>query len=177
MPAAVGQPYDSGPPREQLTNIEDRNAPITTVERTKNWLMWMPTETGGPCDNGPPREQLTNIEDWNAPITALKERTNYSEASSFITTVKTGRPHRLMKTSGMQSNVVSHIMSDQTVRQTLILYYFCPLPRYTSTTFFYEISNLFLFKFSLRDPILKEKQRDAQKECTRTKIWHFIGAK
>ena len=57
MPATVG------PPREQLTNIEDRNAPITTVEKTKNWLMGMPTTTEGPCDNGPPREQLTNIED------------------------------------------------------------------------------------------------------------------
>ena len=29
----TGEPYDSRPPREQLTNIKDWNAPITVVEK------------------------------------------------------------------------------------------------------------------------------------------------
>ena len=32
----TGEPYDGRPPREQLTNIKDWNAPITVVEKNKH---------------------------------------------------------------------------------------------------------------------------------------------
>ena len=35
----TGEPYDGRPPREQLTNIKNWNAPITAVEKN-NQLQW-----------------------------------------------------------------------------------------------------------------------------------------
>ena len=88
------------------------------------------TTTGELCDGGPPREQLTGIEDRNASITAVEKPTNHSRASSFITRPETSRPYRLMKTSRFSRNVAIHMISNQIVRQTIILNYcLCELLR------------------------------------------------
>ena len=44
-----------------------------------------------------------NSKDWNAPIRAVEKTTNHSRASCFIRSCMTSRPHRLKKTSSMQS--------------------------------------------------------------------------
>ena len=63
------------------------------------------TTTGEPCESGPPREQITewNSKDRNAPIRAVEKTTNHSRASCFKRSRMTSRPHRLKKTSSMQS--------------------------------------------------------------------------
>ena len=63
------------------------------------------TTTGEPCDSGPPREQIT---EWTARIEMhqsepLEKTTNQSRASCFIRSRMTSQPHRLKKTSNMQS--------------------------------------------------------------------------
>ena len=60
--------------------------------------------TGEPCDSGPPREEIAelNSKDRNLPIRAVKKLLSTAEHYTLISCM-TSRPHRLKKTSSMQS--------------------------------------------------------------------------
>ena len=91
--------------------------------------------TGELCHSGPPREQITewNSQDRNAPIRAVVKTTNDSRASCFITSRMTSRPHRLKKTSSMQSNRrdLYHTWQHRETND-----FYCYSLRWITTTFF-----------------------------------------
>ena len=75
------------------------------IEIKKRGCLRSKNTTGESCDTGLPREKITewNSKDRNAPIRVLK--TNQSQQSIMLYNNKhvTSRPHRLKKTSSMQS--------------------------------------------------------------------------
>ena len=63
------------------------------------------TTTGEQCDSGPPREQISgwNSKDRKCTHQSCWKTSNHSRASCFIRLRMTSRPHRLKKTSSVQS--------------------------------------------------------------------------
>ena len=76
-----------------------------------------------------------NSKDRNAPIRAVEKTTNHSRASCFIRSHMTSRPHRLKKTSSMQSKRrdLHHTWLHRETNEELN--FCCYSPRWITTTF------------------------------------------
>ena len=76
-----------------------------------------------------------NSKDRNAPIRAVEKTVNHSRASCFIRSRMTSRPHRLKKTSRMQSKRcdLHHTWLHRETNEKLSFY--CYSPRLITTTF------------------------------------------
>ena len=80
-----------------------------------------------------------NSKDRNAPIRAVEKTTNHSRASCFIRSRMTSRPHRLKKTSSMQSKRrdLHHTWLHRETNGKLSFY--CYSPRWLTTVFFTKL--------------------------------------
>ena len=95
-----------------------------------------------------------NSKDRNAPIRAVEKTVNHSRASCFIRSRMTSRPHRLKKTSRMQSKRcdLHHTWLHRETNEKLSFY--CYSPRLITTTFSTKFGTGFTSRLSFFYSIL-----------------------
>ena len=112
-----------------LQSYSKRNRRAVRQRTTEGANHWM-KQQGSKC---------TNQSCWKT--------TNHSRASCFIRSRMTSRPHRLKKTSSMQSkrrDFTSHVTTRETNEK---LSFYCYSPRWITTTFFTKIKWVFVVYF------------------------------